>query len=176
MRPVLSKPKTATNTVEDESEYESEYSDEETDTPVAAAASAASPPGPSRSIRSSRSCGVLQAAEAQNQSGDEEQEDEGSEPGEDTNGSGSEFAGDDDNEDEDSDKPAKLVRHATNQDVAALRNKERKKMLAEKSKDTIKKVTRKVSATAHSHMNFKKLNIKNKNSKGKAGGRFGRRR
>jgi DNA replication regulator SLD2 len=40
----------------------------------------------------------------------------------------------------------------------------------------VKKAVRKIQANAQSRMNFRKLNIKNKNSKGKGRGSFGRRR
>lgn len=52
--------------------------------------------------------------------------------------------------------------------------KKTKKKPAAKAKKPA--AARKISANATSHMNFRKLNIKNKNSKGKGGGRFGRRR
>ncbi|TGZ83967.1 hypothetical protein EX30DRAFT_393504 [Ascodesmis nigricans] len=65
----------------------------------------------------------------------------------------------------------KLAKKRHAEDVAAAKEK----TLTEKGKEAVKKTVRKVSAAAHSRMNFRKLNIKNKNSKGKGGGRFRRR-
>ena len=57
---------------------------------------------------------------------------------------------------------------------ADAHTKQIKDLAATKDEGTMKKVARKVSASAHA--NYRRLKIKSKNSKGQGKGRFGRRR
>ncbi|KAI5806217.1 DNA replication/checkpoint protein [Geopyxis carbonaria] len=98
----------------------------------------------------------------------------------------SEFDGEDGASDDDDtgEKAAKRAKKAADKDVSTAATAAAKKQslaakgkeAAAKGKEVVKKAARKISGAAHAHMNFRKLNIKNKNSKGKGGGRFGRRR
>ena len=53
------------------------------------------------------------------------------------------------------------------------KEKEKKGGVEEKGQEVVKKAARKIPANAHSRMNFRKLNIKNRGGKGGGGGRFG---
>jgi len=98
-------------------------------------------------------------------------EDAGEERGDDDDSShtGSDYVASGKNEDG---SPKKKAKREPGQDVAAAKSS--KEGILAKGKEVVKKAARKISANAQSRMNFRKLNIKNKNSKGK--GRFGRRR
>ena len=67
----------------------------------------------------------------------------------------------------DADEPAQRSKTTKRKDKALPTSKDGK------SENVVKRAARKISATAHA--NFCKLKIKNKNSKAKGGGRFGRR-
>ncbi|KAI5855392.1 DNA replication/checkpoint protein [Tricharina praecox] len=62
---------------------------------------------------------------------------------------------------------------SSDDDEEDSKKKSKKKPAAAAEKAKKPAATRKIDANATSHMNFRKLNIKNKNSKGKRGGRFG---
>ena len=70
-------------------------------------------------------------------------------------------------------KSAKRIKKKQAEDAKAAKAAEE---AAKKQKEKENANPRKVNANAQSHQNFRKLNIKNKFSKGKGGGRFGRRR
>jgi DNA replication regulator SLD2 len=117
--------------------------------------------------------------------GEEQDEDEQSVPSDIENGEDpvvdpdaySESGSDYEEVDEEGDPKPKRSKKTVSEDVATTAKKEKKKGVVEKGKEAVKKAVRKISANAHSHMNFRKLNIKNKNSKAKGrGGRFGGRR
>jgi DNA replication regulator SLD2 len=81
---------------------------------------------------------------------------------------------DENSEDEDEHAASKAKRA---KGAVAVTTATDKKEVVKKGKEAVKRAARKISANATSHMNFRKLNIKNKNSKGKGrGGNFGRRR
>lgn len=117
--------------------------------------------------------------------GEEQDDDEQSVPSDIENGEDpvadpdaySESGSDYEEVDEEGDPKPKRSKKTVSEDVATAAKKEKKKGVVEKGKEAVKKAVRKISANAHSHMNFRKLNIKNKNSKAKGrGGRFGGRR
>lgn len=71
---------------------------------------------------------------------------------------------------------SKAKPHTDLQDPATKHKKAAKKATKKAAKEPAKKKARTINPNATSHMNFRTLKIRNRGSKGKGGGRFGRRR